>query len=353
MHMSFLLKSLELATISRGFCAPNPAVGALVVKDNKILAQGFHRGSGQPHAEVEALKNLGENANGATLYVSLEPCCHFGKTPPCTDLLIQRGIKQVVFGFRDPNPQVTGKSEKILRAAGIEYLHVPAIEIDTFYQSYAFWWQHKKPFVTAKLAMSLDGKIAGANGTRVNITNKDAQLFTHQQRKLSDAILTTIQTIQKDDPLLNVRLANIEYKKPLYILDSQLATPLSANIFSSTKSITLFHTDNVNPKKLQALKAQGAHCVVVPGGHHGLDLDAVLAKIGNDGIHDLWIEAGGQCFSSFLKQQLLQKAYIYIAPKWLGAQAQNAFVEDHDIFATVQQKNWQILGEDMVCEMRW
>jgi diaminohydroxyphosphoribosylaminopyrimidine deaminase / 5-amino-6-(5-phosphoribosylamino)uracil reductase len=351
MNIEFLHKVLELAKTKRGFCAPNPAVGAIVVKNNKILGQGYHHGSGHSHAEVEALKNLNEEAKGATLYVTLEPCCHFGKTPPCTDLIIQYGIKKVIFGFKDPNPKVANKSEKILQQAGIEVMHAPLKEIDEFYHSYAFWWKNKTPFVTAKLAVSLDGKIAGANGARVNITGEAAQLFTHQQRKISDAILTAAKTIIKDDPLLNVRLPDTEYKKPLYILDAQLQVPTNAEIFNSAKSVTLFHAKTVSPEKIYILEKKGARCIAVANNEYGLDLNEILQVIGKDGMHDLWIEAGGHCFSSLLKQKLLQKAFIYVAPKWLGAQAQSAFADNNDLFASAIQKNWRALGEDGLCEL--
>lgn len=351
MNIEFLKQALQLAAIKRGFCAPNPAVGAIVVKNNKILGQGYHHGSGHAHAEVEALKNVGDEANGATLYVTLEPCCHVGKTPPCTDLLIQRGIKHVFFGFKDPNPLVAEQSKKILAAAGIESEYMPLPEINEFYQSYAYWWQYKKPFVTAKLAMSLDGKIAGANGKRIDITGKNAQLFTHQQRKISDAILTTAKTIINDDPLLNVRLPNEEYQKPVYILDAQLQISTDTTIFNSAKSLTLFHAKTISKEKINSLEKKGARCISVPNHEYGLDLNNVITAIGKDGVHDLWVETGGHCFSSLLKQKLLQKAFIYMAPKWLGSQAQSAFTENNNIFADAIQKNWRSLGDDGLCEL--
>jgi diaminohydroxyphosphoribosylaminopyrimidine deaminase/5-amino-6-(5-phosphoribosylamino)uracil reductase len=325
MHEIYLKHALQLAQIRKGFCAPNPSVGAIVVNDNQIIAEGYHWGSGHPHAEVEALNKINGELSDATLYVTLEPCCHTKKkTPPCTELIIARGIKKVIYGFRDPNPQVSGLGEKRLREMGIDCTYVELPAITEFYRDYQYWWQTGKPFVTAKLAMSLDGKIAGPNGQRVNITGKEAQLFTHQQRKLSDGILTTAKTIFCDDPLLNARLPEGEFAKPVYVLDKESITPANAKIFQSAERVTIVNKT---------------------------DLNQILQDIGQDGIHNLWIEAGGKCFSAFLQADLIQRAFIYIAPKWLGAEAQAAFDLNIDIFASAKKQQWQALGQDAVCEL--
>lgn len=344
----YLEQALELAKIRRGFCAPNPSVGAVVVKDNQIIATGYHFAAGHPHAEVEALNKIGDTAKGTTLYVTLEPCCHREKkTPPCTDLIIQRGIKKVIYAFRDPNPSVAGLGEKTLCDAGIECTQIALPEIDAFYQSYQYWWQTKKPFITAKLAISLDGKIAGTNGERINITGTAAQQFTHQQRKQADAILTTAKTIHADNPLLNVRLDNTEYKKPIYILDSELNIPLDAKIFSTAENITIFHKKNISPKKINA------RLIAVDHDDSNLNLTEIIGIIGRDGIHDLWIEAGGNCFSAFVQEHLLQHAFIYVAPKALGMNALPAFNTTQNVFEAVKKTSWQSLGDDVACEMWW
>lgn len=352
MHEHYLTKALHLAKIRRGFCAPNPAVGAAIVKDNHILGSGYHYAGGHPHAEAEALKNVDEQAaRGATLYVTLEPCCHTGKTPPCTDLLIRRGIKRVVFGMRDLNPEVANKSEFILQAAGIETVYLPLPEIQQFYASYRFWWQEKRPYITAKLAMSLDGKIAGAHGERIYLTGAAAQQFTHEQRRQSDAILTTAKTIIADDPLLNVRLANETCRKPVYIIDSRLETPLNANVFLSAEKVILFHHSQADAEKITAYSNKNAQCVKVSANKNGLNLLEIVNYIGGNGAHDVWLEAGGRCFAAFLQENLIQHAFIYIAPQWLGAAAQTAFTAQHNIFKHVKRLQWTTLGADGVCEM--
>lgn len=352
MQVTYLKQALELAEIRRGFCAPNPAVGAVVVKDNLILSTGYHWASGHPHAEAGALNKIGAEANGATIYVTLEPCCHrHKKTPPCTELLIARGIKQVVYGYRDPNPQVAGQGEKALQSAGIECIYLPMDEIHAFYQSYHYWWQNQKPFITAKIALTLDGKIAGPQGERITITGSEAQLFTHLQRKRSDAILTTVSTIIADDPLLNVRLDNKIVKKPLYILDSQLNIPLTAKVFNSTESLVIFHSENSDPEKKLALEKLGAECRTIMQTNTGLNLPDIIHYIGQQGMHDLWIEAGGKCFSTFIQQKLLQRAFIYVAPKWLGNDVQSAFIEPFDFPSTTCSLEWKPLGQDAVCKI--
>ena len=352
MHTTFIKKALELAKIRRGFCSPNPAVGAVVVKNDHIISTGYHWASGHPHAEVEALNKLGDEVRGATLYVTLEPCCHKNKkTPPCTDLLIERGIKQVFYSYRDPNPQVAGLGEKTLKEAGINCEYVANTEVTKFYQSYNYWWQTKKPFMTAKIALSLDGKIAGANGQRINITGKEAKYFTHEQRKLSDAILTTARTIVFDDPLLNVRLNENSFTKPIYVLDRQLITPLNAKIFSSDNLITIFHDKNIKADKLLPFHEKKIRCIPITTNANNLVLSEVIQFIGNDGIHDLWIEAGGKLFSNLVSEKLLQRAFIYIAPRCLGKTAQTAFNSELTLLDEKSDYHWFNLGQDAVCQI--
>lgn len=318
MHSHYLKEALDLAKIRRGFCAPNPAVGAIVVKNNKILSKGYHFQAGMPHAEVEALKALGNEAKGSTVYVTLEPCCHFGRTPPCTDLLISRGVTSVVYGAEDPNPVVAGLGAKKLKSAGIHCTKQRIPEIDSFYESYNHWRVTGKPFVTAKLAMSLDGKIAGDQGRPIPITGPVLNRMTHQKRKTSDAILTTAKTILNDNPKMNVRLDGEEIKKTLFILDSNCITPENAQIFHTGDKVSIFHTSKAPSKRVEYFKSRGIECILVRSVERGLCLTEVLHHIGKIGIHDLWIEVGAKCLNSFLQLQLLQRLYLYIGSICLG-----------------------------------
>jgi diaminohydroxyphosphoribosylaminopyrimidine deaminase/5-amino-6-(5-phosphoribosylamino)uracil reductase len=337
----YLKTALTLAEIRKGFCAPNPCVGAILVKNDRIIAKGYHQASGSPHAEVDAINKVDASLiQDATLYVTLQPCCHTAKkTPPCTDLIIKSGILKVVYGFRDPNPAVNSCADKILRNAGIECIHHPLALIDNFYVSYAFWWKHKRPFTTAKLAMSLDGKIAGENGKRIQLTGDIAQQFTHQQRKHTDAILTC-------------RIDGNTYKKPLYILDTHLSTSISANVFNSAEPITIFHNISVNKKEQDRFRKYDIRFFPIKNNTNDLDLLEILKQIGQDGIMDLWIEAGGKSFQSFVQNNLLQHAFIYVAPIWLGGNTQSAFTSSEPLKGALLTDSI-ILGKDTCFEFKW
>jgi diaminohydroxyphosphoribosylaminopyrimidine deaminase/5-amino-6-(5-phosphoribosylamino)uracil reductase len=347
--MKELLQALALAEKGRGLCAPNPAVGAVIVDEQGVVvAEGYHHGPGLPHAEVEALRNLGRPATGMTMVVTLEPCCHHGRTPPCTEAILESGIARVVFGYSDPNPLVAGKGADQLRAAGVtvEQIDVPAIRL--FYASYARWQLTKLPTVTAKIAMSLNGKIAGVNGQRIQLTGDELQVITHLARKRSDAILTTARTIQLDNPALNVRLPEETVAKNIYILDSRLSLDVNARILKTAKSITLFHAADVAPDLVARYTQLGIRCVAIACDSAGLYLPHVLACIGEEGVHDVWVEAGGRLLTALLQQQLVQWLWLYMAPIWLQ-EGEAAFTREMTFDA--RQIEWQQVGRDVVAKM--
>jgi diaminohydroxyphosphoribosylaminopyrimidine deaminase/5-amino-6-(5-phosphoribosylamino)uracil reductase len=299
----------------------------VIVKDHTILSAGFHLGPGHFHAERSALSSDIDFSN-ATAYITLEPCCHFGRTPPCTDILIEKKIKRVVYAYGDPNPLVQNKSAAILRAHNIACEHFALPEIDDFYQPYSYWWQHKKPYLSAKIALSLDGKV-GYLQQSVQLTGETARLFTHQQRLEHDAILTGINTILIDDPALNVRLAQT-IKKTVIILDSALRLPPYAQILQTAEKIILFHSKQL---KIIPSHLQEAHieCIAVPQREDHLDLVHIINILGERGMHAVWIEAGSQIFNSFLRLNLLQQCYIYIAPCILGERGQSGITHELDL----------------------
>lgn len=350
----FLNLALKQAKIQKGFCCPNPSVGSLLVDKNQtILASDYHQGPGLPHAEVNVLKQVDFKASSDdTLYVTLEPCCHWGRTPPCVDAIIRSGVKRVVYAYKDPNPLVSGKGADLLKAAGIKCDHIELKSINDFYSSYRYWHLTKQPFVTAKIALSLNGAIANANGNPVQITGEELAIFTHKSRKLSDAILTTANTIIHDDPQLNVRMKNTIFTKPVYILDSHLRSPLTARIFKTAKSITLFHGDNINIEKREQFISQGARCTELEYGVNGLNLQQAIALIGQDGIHDLWVEVGGKCFASLIQHKLLQRAYIYISLHWLK-HGKIAFPMGISLGEISQMITWRQFGSDVLCDIRF
>jgi diaminohydroxyphosphoribosylaminopyrimidine deaminase/5-amino-6-(5-phosphoribosylamino)uracil reductase len=350
-HQEYLLLALEQARSRRGFCAPNPAVGAVLVKDGLVIAQGAHQAAGSPHAEIEVLKIAGEAARGATLYVTLEPCNHQGLTPPCTEAIIQHGIAAVFYAYADPNSQVKGRGAARLAEAALRVEQLSLNEVDEFYKSYAYWLRTHHPFVTAKLALSLDGKIAGANGEPVLITGAEAQHYTHQRRRSSDAILSSVRTIIQDNPRFNVRLGDETISKPLYVIDRLAQLPLEALVLKTASSVTIFHDKAVPAEKLKNLESVGVRCVELSSESGLLSESAVVEFIGQDGIHDLWLEAGGKLFESFYEAQLINRLLFYIAPKTLGAQAYPAFQAPHDFFSDAKALRWFSLGQDVVCEI--
>lgn len=347
-HQQYLLKTLALAKKRAGFCAPNPAVGAIVVKAGRIIAEGFHWGAGHAHAEVHALNDAGESAKGADLYVSLEPCCHFGRTPPCTEKIKAAGISRVFFAFLDPNPKVSGKGCVALKAAGIccEQIEVP--EVNQFYQPYAHWTLNHKPFVVAKIAMTADGFVSYADGTPKQITGSECYRLTHQCRLQSDAILTTAKTIIADDPQMNVRFANAPLKKPLYVMDSQACLPLNAKVHESAQSIILFHSESCNKEKIFLLKKAGVQCISVSEINEKLALEEILNHIGKAGVQSLWIESGPTCFQAFASAKLVQQLMVYVSSHPLNASGLPANIDLKSLEATAKSMQKQQLGDDCV-----
>ena len=351
----YLREALALASLRRGFCSPNPCVGAILVKQQRVIAHGYHWADGHPHAEAYALRNLdASQVSGATLYVTLQPCCHTNKkTPPCTQLLIKKGIKRVIYGFRDPNPEVKNDSDQQLQQAGIRTTQQSLPEIDQFYTSYQFWWKYQRPFVTAKLAISLDGKSAGDGGRPIQLTGTAAQQFTHQQRLHTDIILTTAKTIQRDNPQLNARINNLITPKPVAILDSQLSLSGKETVFRSAKKVFLFYNDNLASTGLARWSNNPVvQPIAIPRDGTRLDLTALLGYLGKAGYHDLWVEAGGCCFQSLVEQRLLQRAFIYVAPKWEGSNAQSAF-ENIPALLAARLGPPRLLGNDTCFEFTW
>lgn len=353
--LTFLTQAFDEARKGRGFCAPNPSVGAVVVKNGVVLSRGYHSKSGSPHAEVEALKQItNEDAKGATLYVSLEPCCHHGKTPPCTDLIIDKRISKVVYGLKDPNPLVSGKGEKTIIEKGVQVEFIPTPEGDAYYEAYAYWTSNKLPWVTAKLAMSLDGKIAGPGGARLLLTSSVANSFTHLCRKETDAILTTAKTVIKDNPQLNVRLEKETFAKPVYILDRNLEVSHHLKVFSSASHVTIFCSPSALENKKPGHKNTSISIIPIEEVKGRLDLEAVLNHIGKDGKHELWVEAGGELFQQLHQEKWVKRTLIYSCPVWVGHEGTPAFSSAQVPFLSeVQTNQWQSLGRDGLLEIRW
>lgn len=321
--------ALNLAKRGCGATSPNPMVGAVLVKGGRIIGRGWHRRAGLPHAEIEALRDAqkrGDNPKGATLYVTLEPCCTHGRTPPCTDAIISAGIKRVVIGATDPNPKHAGRAFKILRRAGIEAVHgILADECEKLNEVFNHWIVHRTPFVTVKAAMTLDGKIATAIGESKWITGEKARAHGMKLRQGVDAILVGINSILADDPSLTARAKMADGRwqmaKPIrrIILDSLARTPLKAKIVSDKhKTLTAIVVSKRAPKNHVAALAKRVNVVVAPAANSKLDLRWLLKKLGAENVTSLLVEGGGEVNASFLLGGFAQRVAFFYAPKILG-----------------------------------
>ena len=350
MHKQYLLAALEQAESGRGLCSPNPSVGAVVVVEGKIIAKDYHHAAGSAHAEARILAQLVSQTPDAILYVTLEPCNHWGKTPPCVDAIINQGIKTVVFGYRDPNPAVMkNDTPAILARHGVKAIFYPLPEIDAFYESYEYWCVHKRPFITAKIAQTLDSKIANPDGSPCQISNEACHHFTHQQRLKTDLILTSAKTILCDNPSFTARLNGMVYDKNIAILDRNLSLNLSEKVFQQAKQCYVYHAQGKKPKK----SAKRVDYQKVREYNDRLALDEVINHLGQLGFHDVWVEAGAQVFQALHLAGLVNRSYIYIAPKLLGAEAPSAFLSD--CFNEQQKKtiHWLVMGDNCVLRLDW
>jgi len=318
----YMQMALELAARAKGRTSPNPMVGAVVVKDGRVVGQGYHARAGTPHAEINALREAGELAEGATLYVTLEPCCHHGRTGPCTEAVIKARVNRVVVAMTDPNPLVAGEGIQKLRNAGIEVvcgvLEQDARRLNEVFIKYI---TTRKPYVVLKTAMSLDGKIATAHGESQWITGAESREYVHRLRDRYDAILVGVDTVLADDPSLTTRLPAGWGKDPIrVVLDSQARTPHTARVvIQNSEAPTLIITAPGAPQeRVQLLKEAGAQVIEVPGDEGGIDLASLLAELGQREITSVLVEGGARVNGSFVTGNLVDKVYWFIAPKLIG-----------------------------------
>ncbi len=345
-HLKYMSQAYELALRGWGRVSPNPMVGAVLVKSGKVIARGFHAYYGGPHAEAAAIKTAGAKAKGAHLYVTLEPCSHFGKTPPCTQAIIDAGITKVFVGVKDPNPRMNGKSITLLKKAGIN-VEVGFLEDELLRLNESFNKHIKSsmPFVTAKIAQTLDGKIANSNGDSKWITGQDARDYAHELRFGFDAIIVGINTVLKDDPALN-SVPRKSIKK--VILDTHLQMPSKGRIYTQTppEDILIF-TASKKIKKLNATIIQA------PLKNNKVDLKWVLRYLGRIGVANLLIEGGAKVIGNALNEKLVDKMMVYVAPKIMG-DGINAIagMTTKDISKILTLKDVQMgrIGEDLFIE---
>ncbi|MGE5680890.1 MAG: bifunctional diaminohydroxyphosphoribosylaminopyrimidine deaminase/5-amino-6-(5-phosphoribosylamino)uracil reductase RibD [Bacillota bacterium] len=356
---SYIKLALEIAKKGRGMVSPNPMVGAIVVKDEKIIGAGFHEAFGGSHAEINAFNNAKQDVTGATLYVNLEPCCHFGKTPPCVNAIIEKKIKRVVIGTLDMNPIVRGNGVKVLKEAGIEVkvgvLEEECAELNKFFFKHV---SKQIPYVTLKAAQTLDGKIADCSGDSKWITSVSSRRYVHELRSNYDGVLVGTSTVRKDDPSLTVRF--IEGRNPKRIvIDTGLKLNLNHKLFVNNIDSNLIILTSKNStsrvRKIKKLEETGARIVFIKENKDGtLNLKEALEELGKSGISSLLVEGGRKIYTSFVKENLFDEFLVFISPKLLGEGI--SVVEGlgiHSIRKTLKLKIRSVekLGDDVLLEL--
>ncbi len=319
----YMQEAILLAKKAKGFTSPNPCVGAVVVKNDKIIGRGFHRAAGLAHAEVEALDDAASNTAGASLYVTLEPCNHFGKTGPCTHKIIQSGIKKVVIGCKDPNPDVRGNGIKYLQDNGIKVIcGVLENQAQVLIEDFSWYIKNKKPFVILKCASTLDGRIATSTGDSKWITNEKSRGHVHQIRHETDAILVGSGTLHADNPSLTSRIPGKKTKDPVrIILDTHLSVNGDAKVLthnSDAKTIIVTGTD-VSREKTDLIQSRGAQIIKIPLKEEKLDLSKLMIKLGEISILSILIEGGSIVAGAVLREKIVNKVMFFLAPKFLGS----------------------------------
>ncbi len=355
--ISYLQMAYALAEKAKGWSSPNPYVGALIVKKDVIIGHGYHEKPGTPHAEIIAIEKAGSSARDATAYITLEPCTHWGRTPPCVDRLIEARLKRVVISSLDPNPVVFKKGVKKLREAGIEVsVGLLKEKNDELNEVYIKYITRNLPFVTAKVATSLDGKIATREFDSKWISSPRTREYVHLLRGEYSSLMVGVNTILKDDPLLTVRHPHWKGKHLFRIvLDSHLRFPLKAKILETLEEgkIFIFTLSNASQEKADLLREKGVE--VIPLGNFKIEIKKVLSSLANKGISSVLVEGGGRVLTSFLEEKAIDKIYVSISPKLIGGEKALTFFEGEGVrfvrdSLKLRKMNWYDLDEEIIVE---
>lgn len=357
--ISYMQMALTLAARGRGRTSPNPMVGVVVVSNGMVVGRGYHARAGEPHAEIVALREAGDRASGATLYVTLEPCAHHGKTPPCAEALIEAGIVRVVAAMEDPNPLVHGKGFAKLREAGVKSevgcLQAEARKLN---ESFVVFHEQHRPFVTLKWAMSLCGRTAHDSGQSRWISNDLSREHGHRLRSQHDAVLVGIGTVLSDDPMLNVRLPNYTGQQPKrVIVDGDLSIPTRARLLREREKgeVIIFTTPFAKPGMKTYLEQEGCRIITIPSRRRIINMRRVLEEMAQLGIQSTLVEGGRQLHTSLLGMGLVDKVVAFIAPLIFGGAHLRSPVEDLGLPGIEQALHlrdikWQTFGEDLCIE---
>lgn len=352
----YMKLAIELAQKGCGFVSPNPLVGAVIVKSGKIIGKGYHHEYGGLHAETDALKNCVQSAAGAVMYVTLEPCCHYGKQPPCVEAIVRAQISKVVIGSQDPNPLVSGKGVRYLQEHGVEVeTDFLRAECDKLNYVFFHYVQTKLPYVVMKYAMTMDGKIATCTGDSQWITGETARKQVHKDRHRYTGIMTGIGTVLADNPLLTCRLAG--GKNPIRIIcDTRLRTPLNSRIVSTANKVpTIIATCEANSQMLAEYEKRGCEILILPPRNNHLDLNKLMERLGQRGIDSILMECGSTLGWSAIESGIVNRVQAYVAPKIIGGEAAKSPIGGLGVQAmsqAIRLKNSAVhqLGEDFLIE---
>lgn len=355
---SYIKLTLEIAKKGIGYVSPNPLVGCVIVKNNRIIGAGYHEKYGGNHAEINALKNCSENASGSTLYVNLEPCSHYGKTPPCADVIIEKKIKRVVVGTLDMNPLVSGKGIQKLLENGVE-VKVGVLENECIDLNRVFFKfiTKKIPYITLKTAQTLDGKIADVYYNSKWITSREARRYVHLLRSKYDAVLIGSGTVKKDNPSLTVRLTEGRNPKRI-IIDSCLNLSVNHKIFNSEKNVFVITSDKCKTKKrkIKLLEKHGVQILFArTNGNKSIDLYDAMKELGKNNFASILVEGGSKIFTSFVRENLFDEIRTFISPKLMGdGLPVLGNIGFYDIRKALKLRinNFERIGDDVVLDLR-
>ena len=315
-HKKYMDLTIKLAEKGRGLTSPNPMVGCIIVKRGRIVGKGWHKKAGTEHAEILAMSEAGKKAINSTMYVNLEPCSHWGRTPPCTEKIVEAGVREVIIGMKDPNPLVDGFRELKFRGLKTK-IGILEKEAKKLNESYVKYIKTKRPFVIIKVAMSLDGKIATSTGNSKYITSKEARTYVHKLRSEIDAVMVGLNTVLRDNPELTPRL--VKGKDPMKIVvDSRLKIPKKCNLMKEPSRLIIAATSKAPKGRTKELEHKGATVIITKSKNGMVDLDDLMKQLGKHEITSVMIEGGSQLNSSAIKEGIVDKIFIFTAPKLIG-----------------------------------
>ncbi len=350
----FMRLAVNLARRGAGLVSPNPLVGAVIVKGERVIGKGYHKGYGLDHAEVVALESASEDVEGSTLYINLEPCDHFGKTPPCTKAIIEKGIERVVIGMEDPNPLVRGRGIRRLEAAGIR-VDVGVLEdlCRRLNEYYIKFITTRRPFVILKMALTLDGRVADPSGESRWISSEKARRVVHRMRSVVDAVMVGVGTVFRDDPLLTVRLVKGRDPKRI-IVDSHLQIPLKAKVLSEGRPPWIATTYKAPIKKVDEMRRRGVELLFIPYKEGGVDLNALMKELGERQVMSVMVEGGTRLATSAIREGVVDKVLLFYSPKVLGGTGKPLFsdlgIARLEEALRIKGMKVRRVGEDMMVE---